>query len=255
MEFFSVSICFYGDDGCKGVTGQISACDEDEDFVLFDGALGYHNSHETVNPTGPRRSYRGDHFLISVDLEDGEGREISCGCVGYDFSNAHIVYNMRMCSIIRGKHGFAALHYTIFSDAIQSKLKFTLSPVTFFTNVNYQVYGKIVTSYSSYKYSTHYQKKYYRSMVFKKGKEEAVKLGVIPLSKSVVAVPLNGSSSLIVSAKLHVLLNGNHIETVQYVQTFNPRCPKRTHSKKSRDESTGKNFRFQASIKWTKFDI
>ena len=74
--------------------------------------------------------------------------------MGYDFSNAHIVYNMRMCSIIHGKHGFAALHYTIFGDAIQSILKFTLEPVTLCDNaVNYQVYSKIVARYSSYKYS------------------------------------------------------------------------------------------------------
>lgn len=138
------------------------------------------------------------------------------------------------CSIIQGKHGFAALHYTIFGDAIQSKLKFTLEPITLCDDnaVNYQVYGKIVARYSCYKYSTHYKKKYYQSKLLKKGKEETVELGVIPLSQSVVAVPLNGSTSLIVSAKLHVFLNGNHIETVQYVQTFNPPSPKRTCFKK-----------------------
>ncbi|XP_021736890.1 uncharacterized protein LOC110703300 isoform X2 [Chenopodium quinoa] len=62
MEIFLASICFYGDDCCKGFTRKIEACDEDEDFVMFDGTLGYHNSHETVYLTGPRRSYRGDYF-------------------------------------------------------------------------------------------------------------------------------------------------------------------------------------------------
>lgn len=75
MEIFSVSICLYGVDGCKGLTGKIEACDEDEDFVLFDGALGYHSCHGPVNLTGPRQSCRGDYFLIHVYLKDGEGRE------------------------------------------------------------------------------------------------------------------------------------------------------------------------------------
>uniref|UniRef100_A0A803KRM4 DUF6598 domain-containing protein n=1 Tax=Chenopodium quinoa TaxID=63459 RepID=A0A803KRM4_CHEQI len=255
MEIFSVSVCFYGVNGCEGLNGKIKACDEEEDFVLFDGALGYHNSHETVNLTGPRRCYCGDHFSIHVNLKDGEGREISRGCVGYDFSNAQIFYNMRMCSIIRGKHGFAALQYTIFADAIQTKLKFTLEPIMLCDNVNYGVYGRINTSYSSYKYSTHYQKKYYQSSLFRKDVEEAVNLGKIPLSKSVVAVPLNGNTSLVVSAKLHVLVDGKRIETLQYKQAFNPPSLKRTRPKTTGDSFKSKNFLFQAFVKWTSLNL
>lgn len=129
MEIFSIYICSFGADGLRlDLEGKILAYDDNETFVIFDGDMGSKllHSHDTVKLKTPYRCYNGEHFCIDLYLEDGKGRDISIGSVSFYFSYVHCFFNRRICSIIRGRHGFVALHYTIFSDALLAKLRFTL---------------------------------------------------------------------------------------------------------------------------------
>lgn len=72
--------------------------------------------------------------------------------------------------------------------------------------------------------------------------------GELPLSQSVVVVPLN--ASLIVLAKIHVVFDGDRIETLQYEQKFDPPSPTRRMSmirpcSTSSDAFKAQNFHFE----------
>lgn len=54
-----------------------------------------------------------------------------------------------------------------------AELGFTLKPII--PNVNLKFHGRISTRYSNFKYSTHYQKKYYQRILFEKGESNSVK--------------------------------------------------------------------------------
>ncbi|XP_021736883.1 uncharacterized protein LOC110703389 [Chenopodium quinoa] len=251
MEIFSISIFSYGVDGLRsGVKGKILVSDEYQEFIIFDGCKESDilHSHETsLKLKGSPRCYTGEDLSIILRLEDGKGRNICSGSAWYNFTNVGLFLNTRICSIVCGIHGFAALHYTIFSDAIQAKLRFTLM-ASGSSCGNYKVYGRINTRYSNFRYLTHYEKKYYESSLFEKGESEVeeVTLGEIPLSKSVVAVPLN--ASLIVLANLCVLCDGGRLETLEYKQTFEPEKPKSMY-----DEFQGSNYCLRVYVDWTRF--
>ncbi|KAL6575308.1 hypothetical protein OROMI_012593 [Orobanche minor] len=267
VEVFSVSICCYdGDDDAVGglslsLNGKILAYDNFRELIIFDGDKKHEmllHSPETIKLVAPGYCYTGSYFGIEVDVKDeGQGLEISNGYASYDFSTVTGWHNRRICSIIRGKHGYAALHYTIFSDAVQAKLKFTLEPnipsssSTTTTTDGLEVHGMINVRYSNFRYSTHYEKKYYQSTLFETGESEAVKLvggcGEMPLSKSVVAVPLN--ASLIVLANVHVLSGGQHLAALHYKQTFDPEKP--LNPKISCDEFRGSDFSLLVSVEWS----
>ncbi|KAL6575234.1 hypothetical protein OROMI_012519 [Orobanche minor] len=161
---------------------KILVYDNFRELLIFDGDKKHEmllHYPETVKLVAPSYCYTGSYFGIEVDVKDeGQGLEISSGYASYDFSTVTGWHNRRICSIVRGKHGYAVLHCTIFSDAVQAKLKFTLEPnipSTTTTTGGLEVHGRINVRYSNFRYSTHYEK-YYQSTLFEKGESEAVKL-------------------------------------------------------------------------------
>ncbi|KAL2943847.1 Ketimine reductase mu-crystallin [Bienertia sinuspersici] len=106
----------------------------------------------------------------------------------------------RLCSVVRGKDGFAAVHYMIFSNAFKAHVEvrlFSKSPADASANVC----GHLVAYYRGCDYSNSYQKKYYRSRLLYVPQNNSVEIMMgsnITLSRSVVAVP--AISSLYIEA-------------------------------------------------------
>ncbi|XP_074273971.1 uncharacterized protein LOC141597411 [Silene latifolia] len=145
------------------------------------------------------------YFLTVVDLRDTEtGDTISMGTVQWDDIVIQRWLDQRLCSIVRGEKGFAAVHYTTFYDGIIANLDMKLGG----KHLPGYVYGKIVARYTTYEYSTTYDK-YYQITVFDSDSEEyesqqsALTSGSnLPLLKPDVC--LARGSSLIVEANLRV---------------------------------------------------
>ncbi|XP_074309969.1 uncharacterized protein LOC141644363 [Silene latifolia] len=171
---------------------------------------------------GPHsRSIRtGDYFSLNVHLKDGTtGGEISDGQAAWD---AHLISswnNRRLCSVIRGDVGFAAVHYSAFSHAHSALVNVKL----YGEELPGYVYGKIVARYSTYEYSAAYEKKYFQNTLFDSHSEddglqpEAVECGAdLPLLKSIVSLP--NASNLIIEVDLAVasqpVFDGNVPQTL-----------------------------------------
>ena len=111
-------------------------------------------------------------------------------------------------------------------------------------------HGIINTWYSNFNYSTHYAKNYYRSTLFEKQDCDVVKLaggGKIPLSKSVVAVPVPVYSLLIVEAIVYAQ-NENHHEELKFKETFSPAEDRRAIAK----SRLGQSFRLFMDVEWVR---
>ncbi|XP_021754788.1 uncharacterized protein LOC110720096 [Chenopodium quinoa] len=89
-------------------------------------------------------------FGIYLDLKDAKGNVFVEGFVSWTFRFFDKWYNKRICSVIRGDHGYVALHYIIIEDGAHAKVNVLvknndsalgLLPVKF--------YGSIVARYSN----------------------------------------------------------------------------------------------------------
>lgn len=222
MEIFSIYICSYNvQRSSLSLKGYIFCYDMESRVDLFKGGTVYPDDIVKLTPFD--RCLMGDYFGIQTDLEDDDGRQISKGYAEYDEGNAHRWFNRRICSIIRGKCGYAAVHYSIFQDAVVAYLKFKV--VSGFRG-GYEVFGEISTRYNNMRYATHYEKKYYQSRLFEKGDSEAVMLKeyeAIPLSKSKVAVPLK--ASLIVVGDIKVMRRRRLIDSFKLEEIFPSKKP------------------------------
>ena len=85
---------------------------------------------------------------IVTELTDNQGREISFGSATYDFHTIGTWRDKQICSVIRGQNGFAAVHYTIFTDAVLAKLSFKIV-YNFESGGATKVHGIINTWYSN----------------------------------------------------------------------------------------------------------
>ncbi|XP_074273967.1 uncharacterized protein LOC141597408 [Silene latifolia] len=145
-------------------------------------------------------------YLAIVDLRDAETEDtISLGTVQWDEMVIEPWLDKRLCSIVRGEQGFAALHCNAFYDGICAFFNMKLGG----EHLPGYVYGKIVARYSTYKYSTAYDKKYYQITLFDNesedyGSQQAAQTrdSSLPLLKPVVC--LARGSFLIVEVNLRV---------------------------------------------------
>ncbi|KAK9741417.1 hypothetical protein RND81_03G104100 [Saponaria officinalis] len=148
-------------------------------------------------------------FRMVLFLRDPIGNlEVSRGSFGWHSGSLEAYmpwYSKRLCSVVRGDDGYAAVHYEIFSDASEACLEVRLLAEGHHDRpIN--LYGSLFGLYSGYNYSTSYDKKYYRSRLFDRARDRFVKQNVgseIELMKSFVVVPCN--ASLIIEASLCVL--------------------------------------------------
>ncbi|XP_074290118.1 uncharacterized protein LOC141616858 [Silene latifolia] len=167
------------------------------------------------------RAIQNDEFAIILKLNDPVGNfQVSRGDLGYNVGNVRLWYNKRLCSVVRGKDGFAAVHYAIFHDAIQAFVE-----IKVFANghpdIPISLHGMLIARYSGHDYSTSYQKKYYISRLFDRPQDKPLQLksgSSIELLKSIVVVPIK--SFLIIEADLKAFGTNNVDESICGTQEF-----------------------------------
>ncbi|XP_045809377.1 uncharacterized protein LOC123903800 isoform X2 [Trifolium pratense] len=210
VEIFSV---FIGREKSKAI--QIHGSFE----VLIDDEVKYYifkreerdalRLQEHVNTTpildGSRLFENFSSLGMKFDIKDVDGRLAIKGFVDFDARvlSSNFYHEKQLCSSILGQNGFAAVHYSIFSEAVLANIKVYLNLKRGGVDVYPEVVsGSLITQYSCYDYSTRYNKDYYRIVLFKSD-EDSVQIssnGTIPLSRSMVVVPTY--SSLVVDVNL-----------------------------------------------------
>ncbi|KAK1391239.1 hypothetical protein POM88_010295 [Heracleum sosnowskyi] len=254
LEIFSISVCAYDQGSCPegkafSLKGKVKCYDCRGRLFIFDSDTeGVSSSGDIVKLVPDLgRGFVGSHLGIITNLKDNQGREISFGSATYCLHNIEGWRDKRICSVIRGQNGFAAVHYTIFSDAVLAKLSFEVGyDFESGDSTSCNVHGSINTWYSNFNYSTHYSKKFYRSTLFEKQECDAVELAAgekIPLSKSVVAVPVYG---LLVVEAIVYAQNGNHREELKFKETFSP------DGAAIRKLRLGKGFGLSMDVEWVR---
>ncbi|KAK9734573.1 hypothetical protein RND81_04G149200 [Saponaria officinalis] len=171
------------------------------------------------------RAIDNSEFVITLNLRDPiRNLEVSRGYLAWDVGrtegNNMVWYEKRVCTVVRGKDGFAAVHYTIFDNAFEAFVEIKLfasgdsdSPIN--------LYGTLIASYSGCDYSTSYQKKFYRSRLFDRPRDKSLELKTgskIDLVKSIVAVPVK--HSLIIEADLSAVGIDGVVESMSGITDF-----------------------------------
>ncbi|VFQ70321.1 unnamed protein product [Cuscuta campestris] len=134
---------------------------------------------------------------LKVNLEDVCGKFQNRGFATYElgFGNHDLWYNTHICSVFPGRDGFCALHYSLFPRACLANIEIILKCKSFRSGLE-MIYGTAIAHYSNFDYSTKFKKDYFRSVLFKRAEKDPVPLendGKVPLSRSVVAVPMDSS--------------------------------------------------------------
>ncbi|XP_074306795.1 uncharacterized protein LOC141642033 [Silene latifolia] len=243
VEVFSISVCYEDDLATLGLFGTINVKHVYGNLRLFNRDKKNPqllHSFESIPLKSFGRCIHGPNFCMEIDLKDRRGDGFCHGYVGYNFHTVKDWLNRRLCSTLKGKKGFVTVHYTIFDDALQLKLKFVLMSNSS-DPIKGRAFGRIDGRYGNFRYNTHYDKNFYQITLFDKNEDDAAKIvhGEIPLSKPVVVVPLN--SEFLVMAHIFVLIEGE-CETLKYTYeaTFNPN--KREISKILSNKIQGSNF-------------
>ncbi|KAK9734577.1 hypothetical protein RND81_04G149400 [Saponaria officinalis] len=169
------------------------------------------------------RAIDNSEFSITLNLRDPiRNLEVSRGYLGWSVGrtegNNMVWYEKRVCTVIRGKDGFAAVHYTIFDSAFEAFVEIKLF-ASGDSDHPIHLYGSLIASYSGCDYSTSYQKKYYRSRLFDRPRDKSLELKtgfkidlVKSMVKSIVAVPFK--HSLIIEADLSTVGIDGVVETI-----------------------------------------
>ncbi|KAK9734602.1 hypothetical protein RND81_04G151100 [Saponaria officinalis] len=154
-------------------------------------------------------------------------------------------YNIRLCSIVRGNNGYAAVHYSIFDDSFEASVE-----VKFFCdghlNNSIYLYGTLFGRYGDYDYSTPYQQKYYKSKLFYQPRDRPLETkdgSQISMLKSIMVVPAD--SFLIIEANLDTLGIGGVEDTIRGTVEFNIDCCNTVTQ-----EILGKRCRIEISLKF-----
>ncbi|KAK9678028.1 hypothetical protein RND81_11G183100 [Saponaria officinalis] len=179
--------------------GELRVRDNFSRFMLFNrnetNPLIFSKNEETIPIDASRRCFSMcENFYMGLDLRDVEGRVLIEGDIIWAENVVQKPiswwYDRRICSVIRGIHGYAAVFYTIFSEARQAEVKVSFK-CDDYPDVSHCVHGTVVARRSNEIYSTEHDIAYYQSVLFR-GKFSELKSGfTLPLSKSVVAVPID----------------------------------------------------------------
>ncbi|XP_045809475.1 uncharacterized protein LOC123903854 isoform X2 [Trifolium pratense] len=229
VEIFSV---FIGREKSKAI--QIHGSVE----VLIDGEVKYYifkreerdalrlQEHVNTAPIldGSRFFENFSSLGMKFDIKDVDGRLAVKGFVDWyaGVLGSNFYHEKQLCSSILGQNGFAAVHYSIFSDAVLANIKVYLNLKRGGVDVYPEVVsGSLITQYSCYDYSTRYNKDYYRIVLFKSD-EDSVQIssnGTIPLSRSMVVVPTY--SSLVVDVNLSFGDSSGQMLSCSEIMRFN----------------------------------
>ncbi|KAJ8431272.1 hypothetical protein Cgig2_011125 [Carnegiea gigantea] len=250
LEVFSVVVGCYSTEMC-GIYGTIMVDDGLAEAFIFKRE---ENHPEIVGPSGTsllldiHREIIGGDFVMKFDLKDVNGRVVSKGWMAYQFFGGNYWLNWPLCSLIRGEAGYAAVHYTIFSDTVAAEVK-----VLFLSDDGgcgcVSVMGRLVAQYSNYKYSTPYGREYRRSVLFdKRCPEDCLLLNSgseLPLSRSFVSVPIGWTLEIEVNVQLNSQPAFSESKTLMGTLKL-----KSMMEGKSFDELRGQNYRIRALVEW-----
>ncbi|XP_074307494.1 uncharacterized protein LOC141642553 [Silene latifolia] len=215
MEVYTVMI-HHDTNSELEITGRIGIRDGLASLLLFDrkglNPLKISGNEETLSIDVKSRCFlMSDYLSMGLKFKDVEGRVFIRGQISwseYCVENPMSWYDKRACSIIRGVHGYATVFYTIFSNAVQAKVKISFE-CNGYPDARHCLDGSVVARHSNGTYLTEHDKAYYQSVLFR-GKSSDLESGcTLPLSKSLVAVP--SGAVLMVAVNLHArLLSPEH---------------------------------------------
>ncbi|XP_074284262.1 uncharacterized protein LOC141608816 [Silene latifolia] len=214
MEVFSI---FIGHNSYKNLSvyGRIVVYTFSGSYSLFkrDKNRPQHlsPSSRTISIRGPCEAFDGHHVGMDVDLKDINGGLTIKG--SFDWCDIMLQggkktwYNEKILNGIQGKGGgYAAIHYTIFSYAVEARVMVSIVSKDSSNVVYPEVYGTLVAQYKCFNYSTSYETKYYRTTLYDEPPGNGLELygrhQRLPLLKPAIAVPVE--SSLIIDANLYV---------------------------------------------------
>ena len=175
-----------------------------KNLPLLDGSLEYDDC---------------DSFKMKIDLKDVEGLLCVRGYVNWDdrtLEHGTRWFNKPLCSFVEGQHGFAAICYSFFPQAVKANLMVLLAPKQKISSDSFEgfprVYGSITAQHGYFDYTSRYNKDYFRVTLFERSAENAIQTsadGVISLSRSIVVVPLD--STLVVGLDLSMCVGDNQV--------------------------------------------
>ncbi|KAL3615756.1 hypothetical protein CASFOL_040050 [Castilleja foliolosa] len=190
LSFVEIFYVFIGRENYKPlqVYGSIKVAYDVCTFYVFkreakEDAFGL-SGHSKTLPLldGSRVFNEGNSLEMKIDLKDVESQLHIKGYVCWDTrsldSNFSPWLDKQLCSVIQGEHGgFAAIHYTIFSDEAEyADVKLLCIP----KNGGHfcpKIYGSLVAQYNNYDYTSRYNRDYYRIVLFQRNRDDAAQPG------------------------------------------------------------------------------
>ncbi|KAK9723706.1 hypothetical protein RND81_05G019300 [Saponaria officinalis] len=256
-EVFTVMIAHKSSSALK-ICGKMVIQDSRMRHVVFDrNELNPESlcaENKIIPIEGPPKCLSGSGIWgMALDFWDVQGRVSIKGDISWSYS--HLAppiswYGRRLCSVSRGVQGYAAVFYTIFSEAVQALVKASFISSA---DVSHRIYGDIVGRYSNDEYLTKYEKTYYQSILFKKSRGNTYDLksgSILPLLKNTVAVPI--AAYLIVEVNLCASQDGLPEEDVKGIATFNLGDLDPVTRGSPVKKIDGKNCHIELSVEWSK---
>lgn len=194
---------------------EVSSIEDECTYYIFNreanNAFGLLEEGKTIPVLDGSLVYQDyDSLKMKIDLKDVENRlhirgYIDWECMSLEFGTKWL--NKQLCSVVEGEHGFVAIHYSIFPEAVQANVEVLCKPKhgNGYVDAPSRVYGTIVAQYNNFEYTSRYAKDYYRVVLFQRNQEDPAQTsgnGMISLSRSMVVVPLN--SSIVVETNLWI---------------------------------------------------
>ncbi|XP_074307569.1 uncharacterized protein LOC141642623 [Silene latifolia] len=183
------------------IFGTVAIRDSNSRFLLFDrdelNPVKYSGKEEIIPIEVKWRCLNMTEYLaMGVKLKDVKGEVLIEGEISWSSDNVKKPmswYDERICSVIRGVNGYAEVFYIIFSEAVQAKLRI-LFKCNGYPDVTHRLSGSVVATHSNETYLTEHEKAYYQSVLYRGNSSSNLQLQsgcALPLSKSVVAVPID----------------------------------------------------------------
>ncbi|CAH9103933.1 unnamed protein product [Cuscuta europaea] len=213
IEIFSVFVGRQNSNALR-IYGSLEILSDDHQICLIfkrdrnDALDLLKHLESTIGVLDGLRGYEECPLEIKIDLKDAEDRLSIKGYVDWQASalESSSWCDKQLCNVFQGENGFATVHYSIFSKAVQAVIKTSLNfKMGYVNDCSQKVYGSLIAHYNCFDYSSRYTKEYYRSVLFRRIEDEVIELNAdstLPLSRSMVVVP--AYSSLVIDVDLDI---------------------------------------------------
>lgn len=192
-----------------------------------------------------------DSFKMKIDLKDAESSLCIRGYVDWDVRTLEFGtkwFNKPLCSFVKGLHGFAAICYSFFPEAVKANLTIFCAPKQKISSGSFEdfpkVYGSIVAQHNYFDYTGHFNRDYFRVALFERKAEDPLQTsatGMISLSRSMVAIP--SRSSLVVGLNLSMFAGDNQA-------SLNSSVDLQIGTSNFTVETESKNYSIYINVKW-----